>query len=33
LDAEAIFDVCETHIALLAKTLQKMIGDIKEVKH
>lgn len=32
LDAEAIFDVCENHIGLLAETLQKLIGDIKEVK-
>jgi uncharacterized protein with HEPN domain len=32
LDAEAIFDVCENHIDLLADTLQKMIRDMKEVE-
>ncbi len=29
LDAEAIFDVCENHIGILAKTLKKMMGDLK----
>ena len=29
LDAEAIFEVCETHIDLLSNTLKKMIKDKK----